>query len=58
MSASGLRVESTKAYTRAGQNLVFDSQVFSQWLNAYAVGNTALATIYERRFRAEFRPAF
>ena len=58
MSASGLRVESTKAYTRAGQNLLFDSQVFSQWLNAYAVGNTALATIYERRFRAEFRPAF
>jgi hypothetical protein len=58
VSASGLRVQSSEAYTRAGQNVLFDSQVFSQWLNAYAAGNAALATIYERRFRPEFRPAF
>jgi len=58
VTASGLRVESTKASTLSGQDRLFDSQVFSQWLNAYDAGNTSLATIYERRFRAEFRPAF
>lgn len=58
VTASGLRVELTKASTAAGQNKLYDSQVFSQWVNAYDVGNTALAAIYERRFRAEFRPAF
>jgi len=58
VTASGLRVESTKASTRSGQDRLFDSQVFSQWLNAYDAGNTSLAAIYERRFRAEFRPAF
>ncbi len=58
VTASGLRVESTKASTAAGQNKLYDSQVFSQWLNAYNAGDLALTTIYERRFRAEFRPAF
>jgi hypothetical protein len=58
VTASGLRVESTKASTAAGQNKLYDSQVFSQWVNAYDVGDTALAAVYERRFRAEFRPAF
>ena len=49
---------STKASTAAGQNKLYDSQVFSQWLNAYDAGNSDLAAVYERRFRAEFRPAF
>jgi hypothetical protein len=56
--ASGLRVESSKAETRAGQNRLFDSQVFSQWLNAYSAGDTKLAGIYLRRFRDEFTVAF
>jgi hypothetical protein len=55
---SGERVESTRATTQAGQDRLYDSQVFSQWLNAYDAGNTHLATIYERRFRAEFRVAW
>ena len=58
LQASSARVESTKASTRAGQLTLYDSQNFTQWLNAYAVGNTQLATVFERRFRAEFRPAF
>ena len=56
--ASGYRVESTKASTAAGQDRLFDSQVFSQWLNAYETGNTTLAQVYQRRFRPEFTVAF
>ncbi len=58
VQASGYRVESTKASTVSGQDRLFDSQVFSQWLNAYEAGDTKLATVYERRFRDEFRVAF
>jgi hypothetical protein len=57
-AASGLRVKSSQAATTAGQDRLFDSQVFSQWLNAYAAGNTQLAELYQRRFRPEFVPAF
>jgi hypothetical protein len=58
VQGSGRRVESTRASTEAGQDRLYDSQVFSQWLNAYVDGKTKLATIYERRFRQEFRVAF
>jgi hypothetical protein len=58
VQASAYRVESTKAATAAGQDRLFDSQVFSQWLNAHFTGDDTLATIYERRFRDEFRVAF
>jgi hypothetical protein len=58
VTASGSRVEATKASTTAGQDRLFDSQVFSQWLDAYHAGDQELATLYERRFRAAFRPAF
>jgi len=58
LRASTARVESTKAATTAGQAALYDSQNFTQWLNAYATGNTQLAGMFEKRFRAEFRPAF
>jgi hypothetical protein len=58
LQASTARVESTKSSTRAGQLSLYDSQNFTQWLNAYATGNTQLSGMYEKRFRAEFRPAF
>jgi hypothetical protein len=58
VTASGSRVEATKASTSAGQDRLFDSQVFSQWLNAYHAGDQELAPENERRFRDEFRPAF
>ena len=58
VKGSGERVESTKSTTQAGQDRLYDSQVFSQWLNASDAGKTKLAAIYERRFRPEFRVAF
>jgi len=58
VQASGSRVESTRASTLAGQQQLYDSQVFSQWLNAHVAGNEQLAAIYQRRFRDEFRVAF
>ena len=58
VTANFLRVESTKVASRAGQDRLYDSQVFSQWLNAYAAGNHDLASIYQRRFRPEFVVAF
>ena len=58
VTASGSRVEATKASTMAGQDRLFDSQVFNQWLVAYHAGDQELATLFERRFREEFRPAF
>jgi hypothetical protein len=56
--ASALRTESTRASTQAGQYAQIDISLFSNWINAYAVDNQALATFYEKRFRAEFKPAF
>lgn len=58
LRASSARVESTKASTKAGQFQLYDSQNFTQWLNAYYAGNTGLAALFEKRFRAEFQPAF
>ena len=55
---SGERVEATNDTTQAGQERLYDSQVFSQWLNADDAGNTKLANIYLRRFRPEFTVAF
>jgi hypothetical protein len=57
-AATALRTTSTRASTRAGQERIVDVQLFTSWLNAYATGNTRLATFYEGRFRPEFRPAF
>ena len=51
-------MEATRASTQAGQDRLYDSQVFSQWLNAYDAGNTHLASVYVRRFREEFRVAW
>jgi hypothetical protein len=56
--ASALRVESTRNSTLAGQVVLYDNNLFSDWLNAYSHGATKLAATYEKRFRPEFRPAF
>jgi hypothetical protein len=56
--ASALRLESTRTSTQAGQSLLYDVELFNQWLNAYSRGETSLANVYQKRFRAEFRPAF
>ncbi len=56
--ASAKRVESTRMSTLAGQHTIFDLNMFNQWLNAHASGTTQLASMYERRCRPEFKPAF
>lgn len=56
--ANALHVESIRNSTLASQYMLFDVQIFNQWLNAYYHGDTRLAYLYQKRFRAEFRPAF
>ncbi len=57
-AASAARVESGKASTRAGQFAQIDVSLFTQWVDAYARGETKLSDFYLDRFRDEFRPAF
>ncbi len=52
------RVESTRASNVANRDAQIDVAVFTQWVDAYARGETKLADFYERRFRPEFKPAF
>jgi hypothetical protein len=56
--ASAVRIKAQQQNTTAGQLRIDDLLYFDEWLNAEQAGNTKLATIYERRFRAEFVPAF
>ena len=56
--ASGTRVESDKASTQGGQERLYDVMLFNNWLNAYTNHQAELTSIYEHRFRDEFRPAF
>lgn len=44
--------------TRAGQLRIIDATAFSTWLLAKTSGNEKAGTLQEKRFRAEFRPAF
>jgi hypothetical protein len=52
------RIESSEAFTRAGQLTQIDVALFVQWLDANARGDRKLAGFYRRRFRDEFEPAF
>jgi hypothetical protein len=56
--AGALRTESTRASTKAGQTAQVDIGLFTNWVNAFAVGNQELADFYEYRFRPEFAVAF
>ena len=56
--ASALRVESTRDSTLAGQLRLNDFISVNNWLNAYVMGNTKLATIFQRRFTPELQVAF
>jgi len=55
---SGQRLESAKATTQATAQALYDSQMFTQWLNATDTGNTNLANRYVMRFRPEYRAIF
>ena len=56
--ADAQRLESTRARTAATQVRMVDLSLFTNWLNAYATADTALAAFYQKRFRREFKPAF
>ncbi len=56
--ASALRVVSARDSTLAGQQRLYDLTAVNNWLTAYTRGDTALATLYEKRFRPEFKPIF
>jgi hypothetical protein len=56
--AAALRVEATRESTLAGQLRLDDLNLVDGWINASSEGDTELASLYERRFRPEFRPTF
>jgi hypothetical protein len=55
--ASRLRVTAEGLVTLAGQERIYDSDTFNNWLAAKLDGKQA-AEFFERRFRDEYRPAF
>jgi hypothetical protein len=52
------RVDSTRAADRADTEIQIDLAIFTQWIDAYAQGESELAGFYRKRFRDEFEPAF
>jgi hypothetical protein len=55
--SNALRIESAKAADLANALTQIDVATFSSWVDAYAQGQTQLATFYFKRFRPEFKPA-
>ncbi len=56
--ASSLRTESVKSDSEALTNQLIDLTLMTNWLDAFASGETDLSDFYETRFRNEFQPAF
>jgi hypothetical protein len=56
--ASARRIESTRQSTLAQTLTIIDVTTFTNYVDAYAQGNTKLADFYVARFRPDFRPAF
>ena len=52
------RVESTREANVANRQAQIDVALFTQWVDAYARGETELTDFYRKRFREEFEPAF
>jgi hypothetical protein len=51
------RIESTRESGLGDSQTQIDVATFTQWANAYALGEKTLADFYFRRFRLEFKPA-
>ena len=56
--AGALRIESTRASTKAGQQAQVDIGLFTNWINAFAAEDQELTAFYQDHFRDEFKPAF
>jgi hypothetical protein len=52
------RALATQSATLAGQQQLYDSNVFSFWLQAKAAGDAGQEATFEKRFRPEFAVAF
>ena len=57
-AANAARARANIAETDGDQERTQDLLNFNRWLEVTTEGNQELASLYERRFRAEFRPAF
>ncbi len=57
MKGTAARLESTRASNLANAQAQVDVAVFTQWVDAYAKGETRLRDFYFERFRKEFKPA-
>jgi hypothetical protein len=57
-AANGARSRANRYTTQGDQERTQDLLNFNRWLEVTTEGNQELANLYERRFRAEFRPAF
>ena len=55
---NAIRIDAARSQGLAEAQKEVDVATFIQWVDAYAHRETELTTFYERRFRAEFRPAF
>jgi hypothetical protein len=56
--ANGARVAASTAALRAAATESWEVGVLSDWVQAKEGGNDRLAAFYEKRFPAEFKPAF
>lgn len=56
--AGALRTESVRASNLAAEQTQVDIQLFTGWLEAFALDEQDLADFYRARFRPEFVPAF
>jgi hypothetical protein len=51
------RIEASRASDLANAQTEIDVATFTQWVDAFALGERELADFYLRRFRKEFKPA-
>ena len=56
--AVNARIEASQLASRGVQTRAVDVSLFTDWINAYASGNTRVANFIRARFRDDFRPAF
>jgi hypothetical protein len=56
--ATRATVEAQEEETLAGQDRLYDITTFDSWIEARTRGDETVATIFEHRFRPEYRTAF
>ncbi|HJS49788.1 MAG TPA: hypothetical protein VJ745_05650 [Gaiellaceae bacterium] len=54
---NAIRIDAARAQGLAEAQTEVDVATFTQWVDAYALGETELADFYFKRFRKEFKPA-